>query len=164
MSVAAPILLSVAAVAFQALTAQSYSVAQLVPHFPLVVVCYVGARGTFREALTTALVAGLLLDVASLDPLGASALSFVAAVLLLRRARRAGWFDTPAPTFAATGLAILVAVTIRAGIVSLLGGRLLPLGQVLGTGAYTWIFSVPVTVLLNGVRPGVLAPGRRGAW
>ena len=164
MNPVAPVLLSIVAVGFQAFAAQSFSIVQFVPHFPLLFVCYFGARETLREALIAALVSGILLDTLSLDPWGANTLSFVMLVLVLRRARRSGWFDSPVPSFAATGFAIRATAAMRAGVVSLLGGRLLPIEHVLAVGAYTWILAIPVTTILDGIRPVITAPGRRATW
>ncbi len=134
--------LALAVIAFQSLSGASYEVAGARPDFVVALFAVLAFRDTRRAVFIAACVAGLLLDLVTVDPFGVHLLSLGILLLVVSQATRGGLGIEPWARALLTAVVIASVLSARPLLVWLFGGversfASLPLSIVLTT-AYAW--------------------------
>ena len=127
------------------------------PHFVLLVVFYYALELGGYRALGLALVGGLLVEAASLDPWGSHTMGAIVGCLLLQLPARERWGEHPFLRLPFLAVALAAAALIRAAFlwlesVSGSGSTFIDIG---GSVLYSTVISLPLYGFLNAVH---------GAW
>jgi rod shape-determining protein MreD len=141
------------ALAYQTLALPLYRAGAAGPDFVFLVIVYLACFAPAIEVLAVAFPIAIVLDLVSLDPLGAHVAAYVVPVVLVCRAQ--GWFvlTSPALRWSVVLAAALLAGALRSAALAALDG---PEGPGAGVAAlsalYTTALGIPIHALLDRVR------------
>jgi rod shape-determining protein MreD len=151
MTVVRAILLTLLAVMLQTLAVPLYSLREVVPRLVFLIVSYATLFCSRREAVTTAVAAGVVVDTLSLNPWGIHLAGLLLADHFLSLGRAAGWADHVLPrTLLLTAVAVLF-FSLDAALVWTLGDVVPRVDLYALSMAYTVLLSLPCFHLLEAV-------------
>jgi len=129
-----------------------YRVGNVTPDFPFLALVYLGLFAPPRRLLLTAALAALVIDLASLDPLGTRLVGYLPPLWLLNRLR--GGFLAESPLFRAglTLAACLLAFQLEGVFLAWREGYWLGAGLELRTALYTAVLGVGAHAALDHYR------------
>jgi cell shape-determining protein MreD len=147
----AVVLLAVA-VAFQVTTLPVYRAGSVAPDFPFLALVYLGFFAPRRPLLVAAAITACVIDIVSLDPLGARLAGYLPALALLNRGRRTVLAESQVLRAGLTLVACCAAFLLEAAFVGWKEGRWIAVGFELRCAVYTTIIGVAVHAALDAYR------------
>jgi len=130
--------------------------------FVLLVVLYLATFDAARRGLLAAVSAGVAVGCIAADPLGVQVISYASAACFACRAGAMGWGESVAPRFLALTGAAAVALLVREALLWALEveERMPDIGLALASVLYQGVLGAIVFVLLDPLRPRLVAPPR----
>ncbi len=149
------ILLLALAIAFQSLALPLYRAGSVAPDFPFLALVYLGFFAAPLDLFLLAVLAAVVIDLGSLDPLGTRLAGYLPALWFVSRWRRGFVAESTALRAGLTFAAAALAFTAEGALLAWKEGRWLGLGVELKAALYTALLGVAVHALLDRYRNGL---------